>query len=53
MSMVDGSRGWRPRQSTRSGSVDVVDLVAASEAMARSAPPAPDAAALLSGGADA
>ncbi len=53
VSMVDGSQGVAAASVARSGSVDVVDLVAASEAMARSAPPAPDAAALLSGGADA
>ncbi|MDE3065389.1 MAG: TldD/PmbA family protein [Acidobacteriota bacterium] len=53
VSLVNGARGVATASAQRSGEVDVVDLVAASEALARSAPPAPDAAALVTGGADA
>ena len=52
VSVVDGSDGVAAASVVRSGAVDVVELVAASEALARSAPPAPDAAALMAGGAD-
>jgi predicted Zn-dependent protease len=52
VSIVDGPEGLAAASVGRSGAVDVVDLVAESEALARSAPPAPDAAPLITGGAD-
>ena len=52
VSIVNGPQGLAAASMTRSGRVDVADLVAESEALALSAPPAPDAAALVSGSAD-
>jgi len=52
VSVVDGPHGPSAASVVRPGSVDVVELVEESEALARSAPPAPDAAALVDGGAD-
>jgi len=46
VSIVDGVSA---ASVERSGAVDVVELVAESEALARSAPPAPDAAPLITG----
>ncbi len=52
VSVVDGAEGVAAASVARSGAVDVIEMVAASEELARSAPPAPDAAALVTGGAD-
>jgi predicted Zn-dependent protease len=53
VSIVDGPRGVSAASIGRSGAVDVVELVEESEALARSAPPASDAAPLINGQADA
>jgi predicted Zn-dependent protease len=52
VSFVDGPAGISAASVTWSGDVALADLVAASEAAARGAPPAPDAADLVAGGAD-
>ncbi len=51
-SIVDGPAGIGAASITRSGAVDLGELVAASETRARTAPPANDAAALVDGGPD-
>jgi len=53
VSIVEGPQGVSAASVGRSGAVDVVALVAESEALARSAPAAPDAAPLITGQADA
>jgi predicted Zn-dependent protease len=53
VSVVDGPHGAAAASVVRSGAVDVAELVAEAEALARSAPPAPDAASLVAGDADA
>ncbi|MGC2168920.1 MAG: metallopeptidase TldD-related protein [Acidimicrobiales bacterium] len=53
VSIVEGPQGVSAASVTRSGAIDVVELIAESEALARSAPPAPDAAPLITGQADA
>jgi predicted Zn-dependent protease len=53
LSVTGGASGPAAGVASRSGSVDVGDLVASSEADARSSPPADDAAPLVTGEADA
>lgn len=53
VSMADGPAGVSAASVGRSGTVNIEELVAQSEALARTAPPAPDAAPLISGRADA
>jgi predicted Zn-dependent protease len=52
VSIADGPQGVAAASVVSSGALDVVGLVARADALARSAPPAPDAAALVDGGAD-
>ncbi|MGC2175133.1 MAG: metallopeptidase TldD-related protein [Acidimicrobiales bacterium] len=52
VSIVDAPHGVSAASFGRSGAVDVVELVAESEALARSGPPAPDAAPLVTGKVD-
>lgn len=52
ISIVESQGGPAVGSVTRSGSVDVAALVAEAEALARTAPPAADAADLVAGGAD-
>lgn len=52
VSVVDGAEGVAAASVGRSGAIDVVELVAESDALARSAPPAPDAAPLTTGEVD-
>ena len=52
VSIVDGAEGVAAASVGRSGAIDVVELVAESDALARSAPAAPDAAPLTTGEVD-
>lgn len=52
VSIVNGPRGVAAASMTRSGPVDIANLVTLSETLARSAPPAPDAAPLVGGNVD-